>query len=293
MPRPRVCFVTTLMLAVLASGRNVFSATGVQISNLKEPSEGIDLTTLTGMVVARGLGNGEMANPGASKQMPSPIPGTSVSESAVTLNKTGERISTAIIWDEPFGGDSLELQETVAAAGQTTVEYWVLTADRRRCLLNGDAAYDKEGRLLSSNFWRNDPQLHFEGSPQLPSDVFPSHIPPGAFLPALGAIKPGAAGTLNVVLGRFGYMEQTSVPAGVFRTLKVMMQVDADSVMEYWPVFVPRLAQPFFPKNVLYYDTAPPYRLVKFVGSFGYLAPGVNVQMIRTFIAPKMPQGAR
>ena len=56
------------------------------------------------------------------------------------------------------------------------------------------------------------------------------------------------------------------MPAGVFPALKVIMQVDADSVMKYWPAFLERLAQPFFPKNVLYYATAPPYHLVKFVG---------------------------
>jgi hypothetical protein len=43
------------------------------------------------------------------------------------------------------------------------------------------------------------------------------------------------------------------------------MRVDADSIMKYWPAFLRRLAQPFFPKNVLYYDSAPPHHLVKFV----------------------------
>jgi hypothetical protein len=91
-----------------------------------------------------------------------------------------------------------------------------------------------------------------------------------------------------MVLGRYGYMtfdlwaqnlEQTSVPAGTFRMLKVIMRVDADLVMKYWPAFLRQLAQPFFPKNVLYHDTEPPHHLVKFVGSLGYTAPEVTVQL--------------
>jgi hypothetical protein len=207
-----------------------------------------------------------------------------------------------MIWNEPLGSGFLELQETTAAAGQTTAEYWVLTSDRRRCVLSGDAAYGKDGRLLSSNFWRNDPQLRFAGSPQFPNDVFPSRTPPSAFLLALDAPEPGATGKLNMVLGRYGYMtfdlwaqdiEQTTVPAGTFRTLKIIMRVDADSVMKYWPAFLRRLAQPFFPKNVLYYDTASPHHLVKFVGSFGYLAPDVTVQMTRVYIASESERDGR
>ena len=88
-------------------------------------------------------------------------------------------------------------------------------------------------------------------------------------------------------------IEQTTVPAGTFRTLKIIMRVDADSVMKYWPAFLRRLAQPFFPKNVLYYDTASPHHLVKFVGSFGYLAPEVTVQMTRIYIASESERHGR
>jgi hypothetical protein len=294
MARPHCCFVITLILAaVIAAGRDAFAATAAQIALLVSTSADVDVSEFTGLIAARGLADGAMADPRASKHIPSPLPGAHVSESIVTLSKTGERISKATIWNEPLGSGLLEFEETTAAAGQTMVEYWVLTSDRHRCILNGAAAYGKDGRLLSSNFWRNDPQLRFAGSPTFPNDVFPSRIPPSAFLPALDAPKPGATGKLNMVLGRYGHMtfdlwaqdlEQTSVPAGTFRTLKVIMQVDADSVMKYWPAFLRRLAQPFFPKNVLYYDTAPSHYLVKFVGSFGYLAPEVTVQMTRIYI---------
>jgi len=297
MSRPHRYLVITLTLAsVIAAGRYALTASDAQVARLRSTSSDGDgdISQFTGLIAARGLAGGAMPDPRASAQIPSPLPGASVSESIVTLSNTGERVSKATIWSEPLGPGLLELQETTAAAGQTTTEYWVFTSDRRRCVLNGDAAYGKDGRLLSGNFWRNDPQLRFASSPPFPNDVFPSRIPPSAVLLTLSAPKPGATGKLNMILGRYGYMtfdlwaqdiEPTTVPAGTFRTLKVIMRVDADSVMKYWPAFLRRLAQPFFPQNVLYYDTTPPHHLVKFVGSFGYLAPRVTVQMTKVYIA--------
>jgi hypothetical protein len=301
--RHRYFTITLTLVVLIAAGRyKALAASDAQVAFLRVTFADVDISKFMGLIAARGLADGAMPNPRASEHMPSPLPGASVSESIVTLSNTGERVSKATIWNEPLGSGLLEMQETTAAAGQTTAEYRVLTSDRRRCVLNGDAAYGKDGRLLSSNFWRNDPQLHFVGSPQLPNDVFPSRIPPSAFLLALDAPEPGATGKLNVVVGRYGYMtfdlwaqdiEQSTVPAGTFRTLKVIMRVDADSVMKYWPAFLRRLAQPFFPKNVLYYDTASPHNLVKFVGSFGYMAPEVTVQMIRVYIASESERDGR
>jgi len=303
MPRPHRYFVISFTLAaVIAAGRCVLAASDAQTALLRSTFADVDMSKFMGLIAARGLAGGAMPDPRASEHIPSPLPGSSVSESIVTLNNTGERVGKATIWNESLGSGFLELQETTSAAGQNTAEYWVLTSDWRRCVLNGEAAYGKDGRLLSSNFWRNDPQLRFAGSPQLPNDVFPSHIPPSAFLLALDAPEPGATGKLNMVLGRYGYMtfdlwaqdiEQTRVPAGTFRALKVITRVDADSVMRYWPAFLRRLAQPFFPKNVLYYDTAPPHHLVKFVGSFGYLAPEVTAQMTRVYIASESERDRR
>jgi hypothetical protein len=254
------------------------------------------------LIAARGLAGGALPDPRASAHIPSPLPGASVSESIVTLSNTGERISKVTIWSEPLGSGTLELQETAAAAGQTTAEYWVFTSDRHRCVLYGDVTYGKDGRLLSSNFWRNDPQLRFSGSIPFPNNVFPSRLPPSAVLLTLDAPEPGANGKLNMILGRYGYMtfdlwaqdiEKTTVPAGTFRTYKIIMRVDADSVMKYWPAFLRRLAQPFFNVNVLFYDIAPPHHLVKFVGSFGYLAPKVTVQMTRVYIASESTRDVR
>jgi hypothetical protein len=304
MSRPHRYLVFTLALAsLIGAGRYALAASDAQIARLRSTSSDDDISQYMGLVAARGLAGGAMPDPRASQQIPSPIPGTSVSESLVKLTDTGERVSKVTTWSESLGSGVLELQESIAAAGQTTVEYWLFASDRRRCVLNGGAVYGKEGRLLRSDFWRNDPQLPFVNSTVFPDRVFPTRIPPSAVLIALNAQKPGATGTLNVSLGRYGYMtfdlwaqdiEQITVPAGSFRTLKVIMRVNADSVMKYWPRFLRRLAQPFFPQNVLYYDTAAPtHHLVKFVGSFGYLAPQVTVEMTRIYIASEAARNRR
>jgi len=254
------------------------------------------------LIAVRGLIPGSMPDPRASEHVPAPLPGSSVSESVVTLSNTKERVSNVTLWEEPLGSGVLDLQETTTAAGQTNVEYWVPTFDHRRCVLNGEADYGEDGRLLRSDFWRNDPQLRSPGSSPFPNDIFPSRIPSSAFLPALSDPKPGAMGKLNVVLGRYGQMtfdlwaqevEQVTVPAGTFRTLEIVMRVDAESVMQYWPTFLRRLAQPFFPRNVLYYETAPPNQLIQFIGSFGYMAPEVTVRMTRSYIAPESGRKGR
>jgi hypothetical protein len=54
-----------------------------------------------------------------------------------------------------------------------------------------------------------------------------------------------------------------------------------------------RLAQPLFPQNLLYYDIAEPHHLVKFVGSFGYLAPQVTVEMTKVYIASNQRDDAQ
>jgi hypothetical protein len=254
------------------------------------------------LVAARGLVTTAMPDPRTPERVPSPLPGTRVSESIVTYIKTGASAGKAIIWSEPLGSGLLEFQEGTTPTGETTVQYWVLESGGRRCILSGGATYGQDGQLLTSNFWRNDPQLRFAGFAELPGDVFPNRIPPNAFLYALDAPEPNAAGKLNMAIGSYGYMtfdlwaediEQTSVPAGTFQTLKVIARVDTDSAMKGWPALLTHLAEPFMPKNILYYDTTLPHHLVKFVGSLGYLAPDVTVQMSRVYIVSKsMSQGS-
>ena len=293
--------IITIVGALLFAAENCdIAAAGTEITQ-SSATDDADITLLTPLVVARGLPGGAMPDPNTLRRLPSPLAGSSVSESLVTLANTGEHVSAVTTWSEPLGTGLLEFQETAAVSGTTTVEYWVFGSEHRRCILNGAATYGKEGYLLSSNFWRNDRQLLFSNSPALPSDIFPSRIPPSAVWLSLENQKPGGRGKIDISLGRYGYMtfdlwgqdiEQIRTSAGSFRTLKVIMRVNADSVLKYWPQFLRRLAQPFFPQNILYYDTAEPHRLLKFVGSFGYLAPQVIVEVTRVYVAPSSAPGA-
>jgi hypothetical protein len=293
--------IITIVGALLFAAENcAIAAAGTEVAQ-SSARDDADIASLIPLVVARGLPGGAMPDPKALQRLPSPLPGTSVSESLITLASTGEHLSTVTTWSEPLGAGFLEFQETGALSGTTTVEYWVFGSQHRRCLLNGAVTYGKERYLLSSNFWRNDRQPLFGNSPALPNDIFPSRIPPSAVWLSLNNQEPGGSGKLDSILGRYGYMtfdlwaqdiERIRTPAGSFRTLKVIMRVNADSVLKYWPQFLRRLAQPFFPQNVLYYDTAEPHRLVKFVGSFGYLAPQVIVEATRVYVAPPWAPGA-
>jgi hypothetical protein len=300
--RPNRYLIITLVVAFLlfAAENSALAVARAEITQ-SVSTDATDITSLIPLVAARGLPAVAMPDANAIGRLPSPLPGSSVSESLVTLANTGEQVSTVTTWSEPLGAGLLEFQETAAVSGTTTVEYWVFGSDHRRCLLNGAATYGQKGYLLSSNFWRNDRQPLFGNSPALPNDIFPSRIPPSAVWLSLNNQKPGGTGKLDTILGRYGYMtfdlwaqdvEQIKAPAGSFRTLKVIMRVNADSVLKYWPQFLRRLAQPFFPQNILYYDTAEPHRLVKFVGSFGYLAPQVIVETTRVYVAPPSAPGA-
>jgi hypothetical protein len=293
--------IITIVGALLFAAENcAIAAAGTEVAQ-SSARDDADIASLIPLVVARGLPGGAMPNPNALQRLPLPLPGTSVSESLVMLANTREHVSTVTTWSEPLGAGLLEIQETFALSGTTTVEYWVFGSQHRRCLVNGAATYGKERYLLSSNFWRNDRQPLFGNSPALPNDIFPSRIPPSAVWLSLNNQEPGGSGKLDSILGRYGYMtfdlwardiERIRTPAGSFQALKVIMRVNADSVLKYWPQFLRRLAQPFFPQNVLYYDTAEPHRLVKFVGSFGYLAPEVIVEATRVYVAPPSAPGA-
>jgi hypothetical protein len=294
MSRPHHNLLTALVLAVAIIWAE--SAASEVKSAARSAYDDAEISQYIDLLAARRLVTPAMPDPRAHERIPSPLAGTRVAEFIVTSIKTGDSAGKAVIWSEPLGSGLLEFQEGTAPTGQTTVQYWVLESGGRRCILSGGATYGQDGRLLTSNFWRNDPQLHFADSAELPGDVFPNRIPPNAFLYALDAPEPNAAGELKMAIGSYGYMtfdlwaediEQTSVPAGTFQTLKVIAAVDTESAMKGWPALLTHLAQPFMPKNILYYDRSQPHHLVKFVGSLGYLAPEVTVEMSRVYIAPQ------
>jgi len=195
---PLTAFVLAIVIAYAESAASDVKSAARSAYDDADTSKYIDL------IAARGLVTPAMPDPRADERIPLPLPGASVSESSVTSLKTGDPTGKAIIWSEPLGSGLLEFQEGTAPTGQTTVQYWVLQSDQRRCIFSGGATYGEGGQLLTSNCWRNDPQLRFAGSVELPSDVFPNRIPPSAFLHALDAPEPHATGKLDMIIGSYG-----------------------------------------------------------------------------------------
>ena len=75
------------------------------------------------------------------------------------------------------------------------------------------------------------------------------------------------------------------MPAGSFSALKVIAQVDIATVMPNWPRFVMHVVQPVVPKNTLYFQATPPYRLLKQQGTTFVGGPEVTTELIRFYIA--------
>jgi hypothetical protein len=80
-----------------------------------------------------------------------------------------------------------------------------------------------------------------------------------------------------------------SVPAGDFSALKVTAQVDITTVMPNWPRFVMHVVQPVVPKNVLYFQATPPYRLLKQQGTTFVGGPEVTTELMRYYVAGAPP----
>jgi len=150
--------------------------------------------------------------------------------------------------------------------------------------------------------WRNDaPLLRLAGAADLPHDLYPDSVPWMAFLRVLAAPREGGEGTLHQQLTPYSYVgqdvvvkgtEQISVPAGSFSALKVSAQVDIATVMPNWPRFVMHIVQPAIPKNTLYFQATPPYRLLKQQGFIFVGGPEVTTELIRFYIAGVRPVAA-
>ena len=83
--------------------------------------------------------------------------------------------------------------------------------------------------------------------------------------------------------------EPISVPAGTFSALKVTAKVDITTVMPNWPRFVLQVIKPVIPKNTLYFEATPPYRLLKQEGTTFVGGPEVTTELIRFYIAGAQP----
>jgi hypothetical protein len=249
-------------------------------------------------LVTRGLVGRQMIGDRSGSDMLTPAPGVEVDETRQTITRTGEVLTRAESWNEMAGGDTIHIEVTLLSTHQFEVAFWLLPSHRQGCTMYQWTLYD-HGRALQNEFWRNDAAvLRLAGAPDLPHDLYPDAVPWMAFLRVLGTPRNGAEGVLNQQITPYSYVgqevlatgtEQISVPAGTFSALKVTAQVDLATIMPNWPLFVLHVIKPVIPKNTLYFQAAPPYRLIKQQGSTFVGGPEVTTELIRFYIASGPP----
>jgi hypothetical protein len=246
-------------------------------------------------LASRGLIGSAIGDVRADARIPDPAEGTSVSEIAANLASGGDQAAHAVMWEEVIAGHKAEFMVTTAAGGQQLFQYWILRAGGG-CDLYESAVYSKDRRLVTQDFWRNDPDaLKVAGAPEFPPDLFPNYgAPISAFFDSLGAAGADAAGKLDMEAGPYDYIvldtwadgsEKIDTASGSIDTIKVVMRPDVDSALKTWPRIFRAMALPFIPKDYFYFNAQPPHQLVKFNGTIGYPAPRLDAQLLRTWIA--------
>jgi len=244
--------------------------------------------------VTRGLIGRGMVGDQSGPDLITPAPGVEVDETRQTENGTGHLRMQVKSWNETVGDDSVHIELTTLFSYQFEVRFWLFPNHRQGCTMYQWTLYD-HGRALQSTFWRNDaPALRLAGAPDLPHDLYPDTVPWMVFLRVLSAPREGGDGTLHQQITPYSYVgqnvlvegtEQISVPAGSFSALKVSAQVDIATVMPNWPRFVTHVVQPVVPRNTLYFQATPPYRLLKQQGTTFVGGPEVTTELIRFYVA--------
>ena len=191
------------------------------------------------------------------------------------------------------GDDTIHIEVTTLPSHQYEVAFWVFPNHRPGCAMFQWALYDG-GRALQSRFWRHDAPPRLAGARNLPVDLYPDAVPWVAFLRVLDAPREGATGTLNQQITPYNYVgqdvlakdtERIRVLAGDFSALKVTAQVDVATMMPNWPRFVLHMIKPVVPKNTLYFQAMPPYRLLKQEGPTFVGGPEVTTELVRFYTA--------
>jgi len=245
-------------------------------------------------LVKRGLiGRGMISEQSGSEVMTPPL-GIEVDETLQTANRTGEILSRVKAWNEMVADDRVHIEITTLSTHQFEVAFWLFPNHRQGCTMYQWTLYD-HGRALQSAFWRNDATvMRLAGAADLPHALYPDSVPWVAFLRVLDAPRDGAEGKLYQQITPYSYVgqevvakdtEQITVPAGTFSALKVTAQVDIATVMPNWPHFILDVIKPVVPKNTLYFEATPPYRLLRQKGTTFVGGPEVTTELIRFYIA--------
>jgi hypothetical protein len=249
-------------------------------------------------LVARGLIGSAMVSEQGGGDIMTPPPGTEVDETRQTANVTGEVLNQVRSWNEMKDDDTIHIEVTTLSTSQFEVAFWLFPNDRKGCTMYRWTLYDHD-RALQSAFWRNDAAvLRLAGAADLPHDLYPDAVPWAAFLRVLDAPRDGGEGMIHQQITPYSYVgqevwasgpEQIKVPAGTFSALKVTAKVDIATIMPNWPRFVLQVIKPVIPKNTLYFEAAPPYRLLKQEGTTFVGGPEVTTELIRSYTVGARP----
>jgi len=249
-------------------------------------------------LVTRGLIGNAMIGDRSGTDILTPPAGTEVDETRQTANLTGEVLNRVKSWNETVADDTIHIEVTTLSPSQFEVAFWLFPNDRKGCTMYRWTLYD-HGRALQSTFWRNDASvLRLAGAADLPHDLYPDAVPWAAFLRVLDSPREGGEGMIDQQITPYSYVgqqvwvtgsEQVSVPAGTFSALKVDAKVDIATIMPNWPHFVLQVIKPVIPKNTLYFEASPPYRLLKQEGTTFVGGPEVTTELIRFYTAGAQP----
>jgi hypothetical protein len=249
-------------------------------------------------LVTRGLIGNAMISEQSGADIMTPPPGIEVDETRQTANLTGEVLNQVKSWNETKNDDTIHVEVTTLSAHQFEVAFWLFPNHREGCTMYKWTLYD-HGRALQSAFWRNDAAvMRLAGAADLPHDLYPDSVPWVAFLRVLSEPRDGAEGMIHQQITPYSYVgqevwaagsEQVSVPAGTFSARKVSAKVDITTIMPNWPRFVLQVIKPVIPKNTLYFEAAPPYRLLKQEGTTFVGGPEVTTELMRFYTAGTQP----
>jgi len=249
-------------------------------------------------LVTRGLIGNAMISEQSGTDIMTPPAGTEVDETRQTANLTGEVLNQVKSWNEIKNDDTIHIEVTTLSTSQFEVAFWLFPNHRKGCTMYKWTLYD-HGRALQSAFWRNDAAvMRLAGAADLPHDLYPDSVPWVAFLRVLSEPRDGAEGMIHQQITPYSYVgqevwaagsEQVSVPAGTFSALKVSAKVDITTIMPNWPRFVLQVIKPVIPKNTLYFEAAPPYRLLKQEGTTFVGGPEVTTVLVRFYTAGAQP----
>ena len=293
-PSLRIWFLISFLI-IFASAAAGWPAAGRTEVILTPSIESESASVMDAWLVKRGLLGRAMIGEQSGGNIMTAPPGVEVDETRQTENHTGELVTSTKSWNEMVDDFIVHIEITTLSTNQFEIAFWLFPNHRKGCSMYHWTLYDR-GRLSQSAFWRNDATLlHLAGAPDLPHDLYPDSVPWSAFLRVLSAPREGAEGMLDQQITPYSYVgqevvvkgpERITVPAGTFSALKLTAQVNIATIMPNWPRFVLSVIKPVVPKNTLYFDSQPPYRLLKQQGTTFVGGPEVTTELIRFYIVP-------